>query len=815
MSSRIAVVYLARLHEGFHSFEAFAETYRRHPAGEDHDLYIVCKGFEKPGEYAAIGAVFTGIKHKIIHVKDDIGLDIHAYQEAARKIDNEYICCLNTFTSLRTDNWLAKLWANMSKPGVGLVGATGSFESLYNSWKVVNFVSWSTAVPARYDRAFVRNYAWLINQCAPHMLRAAKSKQLRIRRFLSDTLRNRPSNESLQEEYSGVWAQTLSQNGGFCSNFRDFPRFPNPHIRSTAFLVRRKDLLAVTLEDKGKIACCKFESGTEGLSISMMRQGLELLVVGADGVGYSMEQWPTCGAFRSGNQSNLLASDNQTDSYNGYSAEEKLAHRIMSWGGYDPDIDDNAEIFRTPFHREFSITERIEHFRDMPKAKKERLFSIAIPTHNRLDLVLDAIKTVTNQNYSNWEIVVFDNCSKEPVGEAIRAIGDPRIRCERSDEFLPVTGSWNRAINMARGDFITMVGDDDGIAPGYFERMNYLIDHFDNPELIFTNLYQFMHPGVVPGHRPGYVADLQMADFLVGRDAPFVVDPKVVRTSVDNSLKMRRSFMFNMPAFCCSRALLDRIRVDGEVLHSPFPDYYFANLVLESAIKVVAEPKPLAFQGVSKVSFGFTMINAKIDDGFKVLNHDVANDRIYGEVAKHILPGNRYNSEYIVTMAYLASALGDKSRQPDFKHYRKVQIWQYVKSHHSMFNWLRRDQRGKEIWSQLSTDEKLWMLKVNILHKLSLLLPRYFGPMVGRIDRESSAYLYNAKQVFLRAGDHVTLMDVFKDLENGPFSQPIERADAEKKPAKKKASTTRGRKTMPVELVVEETSSSRELKKAS
>ena len=83
---KIAVVYLARLHEGFAAFETFAEAYRRYPAGEQHDLYIICKGFKKPGEFAAIGAIFTGIDHKTIAVEDDVGLDIHAYREAARRM---------------------------------------------------------------------------------------------------------------------------------------------------------------------------------------------------------------------------------------------------------------------------------------------------------------------------------------------------------------------------------------------------------------------------------------------------------------------------------------------------------------------------------------------------------------------------------------------------------------------------------------------------------------------------------------------------------------------------------------------------------
>ncbi len=775
--SKIAVIYLARLHEGYPAFEAFADSYRAHPAGEPHDLIVVCKGFTKPGEFAAVSAIFTGIDHTIIAVADDIGMDLHAYQEAARQIKNDYVFCLNTFSRLRVNNWLAKLWSNMSRPGVGMVGATGSYESLHSSIKALEFLVYSLRQPARFNSQVNRDFAWMLPIFDQFTLRATQSKQLRVRRFIGDIVRNRIPISQLLEHMPTVWSTAINHIGGH-RYFRDIPMFPNPHIRSNGFMVRRKDLLATPLPDKSKFSCCLFESGPRGLSISLLNKGLDLIVVGADGTGYSMDQWPTCQAFRSGDQSNILVADNQTEAFDRFSKEVNRTHRIMTWGGYDPEFEDDVELFGVHFPKKSSLDERIADFKPTPKPKRKPLISIAIPTHNRLDLVLDAIRTVTHQNYNNWEIVVFDNASKAAIEPAIRALDDPRIRCERSEEFLPVTASWNRAINMAKGEYVTMIGDDDGIAPGYFERISYLIDRFDSPDLVFSNLYQFMHPGVMPHIRQGYVASLQMADFLEG-DQPFVLDTKTIRRSVDNSLQMRRSFMFNMPAFCCSRALLERMRVDGQVLHSPFPDYYFANIALELAEKVVAEPKPLAFQGVSKVSFGFTLLNKKTDEGFKVLNYEISDDVQYRQVSKYFLPGSRYQTEYIITMAYVAKMLGDPSRQPDFQHYRKVQIWEYLKSQSSLLRWMHKG-KGRELWGMLSGEEKRWAFLSNVIYKLSLKYPRYLGQSGRRIDRAASDQLHENPQTIYRVGEHVTLFDVYQELEDGPFSADPNPAKADK-----------------------------------
>ena len=143
--------------------------------------------------------------------------------------------------------------------------------------------------------------------------------------------------------------------------------------------------------------------------------------------------------------------------------------------------------------------------------KRKMLFSIVIPTRNRLDLLADAVETIRYQDGPDWELLIFDNASSEPVSQLREHVGDPRIRCERSDEFLPVTDSWNRAMAMARGDYVTLLGDDDGLAPGYFKRIHRLVERFNRPELIYSAIYQFMQPGVAPWAPEGYVSDLKYA----------------------------------------------------------------------------------------------------------------------------------------------------------------------------------------------------------------------------------------------------------------------------------------------------------------
>lgn len=130
MQPSIAVIYLARLAEGFDNFRIFSKSYREHPAGRQHDLILLAKGFRKPGEYAALRALFADFPHRIISVRDDIGLDIHAYKAAAKQLNHSHLVFFNTFSEIAASDWLSKMAANCLAGKVGAVGVCGSFKSL-------------------------------------------------------------------------------------------------------------------------------------------------------------------------------------------------------------------------------------------------------------------------------------------------------------------------------------------------------------------------------------------------------------------------------------------------------------------------------------------------------------------------------------------------------------------------------------------------------------------------------------------------------------------------------------------------------------
>jgi hypothetical protein len=151
----IAVAYLAR---GADSnwpilLERFIDSYKRNNAGIKFSFYVIFKGFLSPSDLESAKTFFRGINHEA-HYLDDNNFDIGAYAEWATQVKEDLICVFNTGSEILAADWLNKLFVNLMRPNVGLVGATGSYESLENI---------NSNFPA-FPNAHIRSSGFLINR---------------------------------------------------------------------------------------------------------------------------------------------------------------------------------------------------------------------------------------------------------------------------------------------------------------------------------------------------------------------------------------------------------------------------------------------------------------------------------------------------------------------------------------------------------------------------------------------------------------------------------------------------------------------------
>lgn len=99
----------------------------------------------------------------------------------------------------------------------------------------------------------------------------------------------------------------------------------------------------------------------------------------------------------------------------------------------------------------------------MSNSIKELLISIIMPAYNCEKYIIEAINSVIDQSYQNWELLVLDDGSKDNTLKIINEFGnkDSRIRPLPNEKNIGVSATRNRGIELARGEWIAFLDSDD------------------------------------------------------------------------------------------------------------------------------------------------------------------------------------------------------------------------------------------------------------------------------------------------------------------------------------------------------------------
>ena len=111
-------------------------------------------------------------------------------------------------------------------------------------------------------------------------------------------------------------------------------------------------------------------------------------------------------------------------------------------------------------------------------------FSIIIPTYNRGKLILKTLESVFSQDYSDYEVIVVDNCSTDNTAERLKPLQDSgKIIFIRHDKNYERAVSRNTGIKNANGQFLTFLDSDDTMHQNHLSTLHYIIKN--NSEINF------------------------------------------------------------------------------------------------------------------------------------------------------------------------------------------------------------------------------------------------------------------------------------------------------------------------------------------
>ncbi len=107
------------------------------------------------------------------------------------------------------------------------------------------------------------------------------------------------------------------------------------------------------------------------------------------------------------------------------------------------------------------------------------LVSIIMPSWNTAKFIGESIQCVIEQTYTNWELLIVDDCSADDTDKAVEPfLTDSRIKYLKNDKNLGAALTRNRAMREARGEWIAFLDSDDLWMPEKLEKqIDFMNEH--------------------------------------------------------------------------------------------------------------------------------------------------------------------------------------------------------------------------------------------------------------------------------------------------------------------------------------------------
>ncbi|MEZ6140406.1 MAG: glycosyltransferase family A protein [Zavarzinella sp.] len=268
-------------------------------------------------------------------------------------------------------------------------------------------------------------------------------------------------------------------------------------------------------------------------------------------------------------------------------------------------------------------------------------FSIIVPTRNRPDTLKVTLNSCLNQKYGDYEIIVSDNASETDTRGLVASLNSSKIRYHKSSIRLSLADSWEFAVSHASGEYVILIGDDDGLFEYTLSVADQLLKKYPSeilkhqsaiyywPEIphIFANLAQFpidFRMRFIDIHTDEWFSKLFQP--LSTEFQPYLL-PCIYHTFIRNNL------------------IQSIISETGRLFHAHDVDLYSGFTLAHLAKSMLYLRYPLSIYAISNASNNFNMA---IQQDYESLLQYAAND---SEFRRHPWIPQRYLYSGIVNCA--------------------------------------------------------------------------------------------------------------------------------------------------------------------
>lgn len=116
--------------------------------------------------------------------------------------------------------------------------------------------------------------------------------------------------------------------------------------------------------------------------------------------------------------------------------------------------------------------------------------SVCIPTYNGASYLAEAITSVLAQTWTDFELIIVDDCSTDATEAIVKSFADPRIKFYRNQTRLGLVGNWNRCLELASGQYSCIFHQDDVMMPENLAEKVNLLDHNPTVGMVYSEVLQ-------------------------------------------------------------------------------------------------------------------------------------------------------------------------------------------------------------------------------------------------------------------------------------------------------------------------------------
>jgi glycosyltransferase involved in cell wall biosynthesis len=132
--------------------------------------------------------------------------------------------------------------------------------------------------------------------------------------------------------------------------------------------------------------------------------------------------------------------------------------------------------------------------------------SFIVPCYNLAHLLPDCLHSILSQTYSDFEVLLMDDCSPDHTPEVAQSFSDSRLRHIRNDKNLGNIANYNKGIGLSRGQYVWLISADDYLRRDYvLERYVQVMDSLPEIGYVFCPVIALengQETGVMPNYAP-------------------------------------------------------------------------------------------------------------------------------------------------------------------------------------------------------------------------------------------------------------------------------------------------------------------------